>query len=122
MAELFIEMVHENIHESVKQNYPAINFTKLPYEEIINHYFSYFDYSDEILSQRKPFQHRNLYEQVAIRKYADYLQGHFHGFPFDDSVEIAIELLKSKQISYYLRPTHSRIKTFHPRNREEFYE
>ncbi|KAI4476675.1 hypothetical protein M0804_013396 [Polistes exclamans] len=78
MTELFIEMLHENIHESVKQNYPAINFTKLSYEEIINHYFSYFDYSDEILSKRKPFQHRNHYEREAIIKYADNLQVMFN--------------------------------------------
>ncbi|KAI4476723.1 hypothetical protein M0804_013340 [Polistes exclamans] len=74
MAKLFIEMVHEKIHERVKKKYPAINFTELSYEEIINHYICFFNYSSEILSHRKPFQDRNDYEREAIKKYASNLQ------------------------------------------------
>ncbi|KAI4476668.1 hypothetical protein M0804_013389 [Polistes exclamans] len=74
MAELFLEMVHVKIQKRVQREFPAINFFELSYKDILNHYICYFNYSDEILSHRKPFQDRNHYEREAIIKYANILQ------------------------------------------------
>ncbi|KAI4476674.1 hypothetical protein M0804_013395 [Polistes exclamans] len=73
MAELFMEMVHVNIQKRVQRKFPAVDFTELSYKDIVSHYVCYFNYSDEILSHRKPFQDRNHYEREAIIKYANIL-------------------------------------------------
>ncbi|KAI4476660.1 hypothetical protein M0804_013381 [Polistes exclamans] len=74
MIEFFNNMVDNDVHTSIKQTLPTVNFSGLSYEEIINYYLRYFDPFNESDLHRKRFECRNQYEKETIKKYADSLR------------------------------------------------
>ncbi|KAI4476670.1 hypothetical protein M0804_013391 [Polistes exclamans] len=62
----FNKMVHRDVHKNVKHAYPFIKFPELSYEEIINHYLTYFSSSFENDLHKSRFICRKQYENETI--------------------------------------------------------
>ncbi|KAI4476850.1 hypothetical protein M0804_013294 [Polistes exclamans] len=78
MPKFFNRMVDNEVHTSVKNNYPSVDFSELLYEEIAYRYLRYFSSSDEQYVHRNRFMCRHQYENETIMKYADNLRKLFY--------------------------------------------
>ncbi|KAI4476849.1 hypothetical protein M0804_013293 [Polistes exclamans] len=74
MSKFFNKMVDHEVHTSVKNNYPSVDFSVLLYEEIAYRYLRYLSSSKEIYLHRTRFMCRHQYENETIMKYADNLR------------------------------------------------
>ncbi|XP_043485365.1 uncharacterized protein LOC122513158 [Polistes fuscatus] len=74
IIQFFNKMVDDNVHTSVKETYPSVDFSKLSYEEIINHYLRFFasPYVNNVYRIR--LMYRQQFEQESIESYADNLR------------------------------------------------
>ncbi|KAI4474383.1 hypothetical protein M0804_014889, partial [Polistes exclamans] len=77
IVEFFNNMVDQNIHTTVKQTFPFVSFSELPYEGVVIHYLRNFS-SHEVDLHLKRFTCRNQYEKETIENYADSIRKLFY--------------------------------------------
>ncbi|KAI4476669.1 hypothetical protein M0804_013390 [Polistes exclamans] len=73
MGELFIAMLHDNVHKPIKKNNASLNLSKISYENITNYYLRHYSIYYDINLYRRRFTLRKQYEQEPIKKYANNL-------------------------------------------------
>ncbi|KAI4473670.1 hypothetical protein M0804_015241 [Polistes exclamans] len=104
-VKFFNEMIDNNVHNIVKQNYFSVQFSKLSYENIISYYLRYFDSSYKNDLHRKRFMCRNQYEQETIENYANSLRQIYNKCNF----EIDQEKVLCEQFVNGIRENDTRI-------------
>ncbi|KAI4476128.1 hypothetical protein M0804_013858 [Polistes exclamans] len=103
IVELFNRMVYNAVHMEVKNSFPAINFSKLLYDQVIDYYLRHFSPCEVDLHSSR-LKVRKQYEKETVRNYADslikiYNKCYFKSDIEDSLCDLFISGLRDKFIS-----------------------